>query len=246
VVTGVSSGVVDQDRVVSVVYTLTENRIEQVAHQIDGSGIDSPQITTYLTAHDSGITPPVDGDLSVANGLVRRIVYPDEETSIDDHSVVFAYDRLGQVRWTRDQNGTEHEFTRDVLGRVTRDSATVASGSPIDDAVDAIEYEYDDLGRLILVESLSGSGSGSTVVNAVGFAYTVLGQLEQIRRAAPFRCSTPKGWWNVATGEAAKRERSDPPLNPWRGRAKVLSTPAGVEETPGVAIELCRYERMPR
>jgi hypothetical protein len=82
----------------------------------------------------------------------------------------------------KDQNASEHFYTRDKLGRVTTDFAEKDSGSSIDDSIDAITTEYDDLGRVEFVKSHADFSGTPTVENAVQFTYNGLGQVEEVRQ----------------------------------------------------------------
>ncbi len=191
-------GAADEDRVTSVAYLLTQNKVKQVAHELDGTGADTPQVTEYRMAASDGESSE---DLAAPNGLVRRIVYPDTESTLADHSVVFAYNRLGEVRWTQDQNGTQHELQRDAAGRVEVDEV-VAFGSDIDQTIDSIAATYDAFGR----PSIIRSKSGATVKNAVKITYNDTWQIVDVMQAVQgdIQQGTPKVTYGYATSHAGQ------------------------------------------
>lgn len=191
-------GATDEDRVTSVAYLITQNKVKQVAHELDGTGADTPQVTEYRMAASDGESSE---DLAAPSGLVRRIVYPDTESTLDDYSIVFAYNRLGEARWTQDQNGTQHELTRDVAGRVTLDEVA-AFGTDIDQTIDQIAATYDSFGR----PSTIRSKDGSTVKNAVQITYTDTWQIEDVIQAVQgdIQQGTPRVTYGYATSHAGQ------------------------------------------
>ncbi|MFN9126441.1 MAG: RHS repeat domain-containing protein, partial [bacterium] len=94
--------------------------------------------------------------------------------------VVMAYDRLGQLRSKLDQRGVRHSFTYDAAGRLKRNGTELAVGNlDVDSWMDAIELAYGaGDGRL----EFARSKYGSTVVNAVQFEYDALGRLTKFRQ----------------------------------------------------------------
>ena len=86
-----------------------------------------------------------------SNDVLSRVVYPDDNTDSpgSDDGEDYEYNRRGEVTRLTDQNGTQHVYSYDDLGRLRKDAATVASGSHIDDTVYLLEYNFDDFGNLI-------------------------------------------------------------------------------------------------
>ncbi len=74
-----------------------------------------------------------------------------------------------------DRDGNVHQYTYDVLGRLTADAVTTL-GSGVDGSVRRIEYGYDALGNVSLITSYDAA-SGGSIVNQVLDVYTSLGQL---------------------------------------------------------------------
>src|SRR5262249_45837929 len=106
----------------------------------------------------------MDSSLS-SNSLLGSVQYPDAADSGD--RVTYSYHRQGQVTGMRDQNGTEHEYRYDKLGRRIADVVTVL-GAGVDGAVRRIETSYDVRGLVSLVTSYSAT-TGSGYVNQVQF-----------------------------------------------------------------------------
>ncbi len=168
---GGSPIVLDVDRATSFVYDGIGNVTFQTAHQPDDqSAGDMDQVTEYIYKVDTDTTGnPLASDL-VSNNLLGQVIYPDEGAGgalEEARTVHYAYNRLGELIAMEDQNDTTHDYTRDELGRITVDAATVPGGSDIDDLIDSIEYEYTDFGLLQKVMSKDGS----TIENAVEYAY---------------------------------------------------------------------------
>jgi len=87
------------------------------------------------------------------------------------------HDRLGRTTNTTDQRGVVHQFTFDLAGRLTADTATsLGSSGVVDGRVRRIGTTYDDLGRAYQVTSYSDTG-GNTAVNQVQYEYNGWGQL---------------------------------------------------------------------
>ena len=157
----------DTDRVTSFVFDGNNNVTKQVAHRPDSSDNDDPQITKY----EYGVTNSGESKIN-HNGLLFKVTYPDATPN----EVEYGYNRLGETRFMEDQNGSTHTYTRDGLGRVTKDAAVKGAGSDIDDTIDSIEMAYDDLGRVTTITS----NDASTVVNQILFEYTKLWQIENV------------------------------------------------------------------
>jgi RHS repeat-associated protein len=188
----------DRNRATSFVFDGLGNLVRQVAHLLERVVIsedppawsDEPRVqeTAYFYGID-GSTPS-----SIAsNDLLAEIRYPDSDASgvgggggavTKPQPVRFAYNRQGEVVEMWDANVTRHQYTRDALGRVTLDKATVSTsvtGFQIDDTVDAIGSEFDTLGRLKSSRSCRDHGAGSqSVANAVQFGYDDLWQVAAV------------------------------------------------------------------
>ena len=96
--------------------------------------------------------------------------------------VVYTYDTAGQALTETDQNGTEHTYGYDALGRQISDSVTIAAGNPenIDTSILRIETSYNGQGLTNTVTSYSSATGGSgAIVNQIQDVYNGLGQLTQ-------------------------------------------------------------------
>src|SRR5579884_1873555 len=128
------------------------------------------QETRYLygvtTAGGSGVN---------SNDILSAIQHPDPSTGHPSSSQQDKYltDALGDVVQSTDRNGTVHQYSYDVLGRLTSDKVTtLASG--VDGTVRQITYGYDSQGNLSLITSLDAN---SNILNQVERAYNGLGQM---------------------------------------------------------------------
>ncbi|MCC6675508.1 MAG: hypothetical protein IT436_00055, partial [Phycisphaerales bacterium] len=195
VTSGLNKDHTDHNRVTSFVYDGMGHTVKQVAHYPDpSSSAEKVQVTEYVYGVDSGTSP---ASLIGSFDLLREVRYPDESTgeagTTSAYKVTYSYNAQGELRKVTDQNGTLHEYFRDKAGRVTRDQATVAMSSPIDDTIDKIDVTYDELGRLDNAISLDGS----TTLNAVQFTYTPLWQVQHVYQnplgALTFSSGVPTG-----------------------------------------------------
>ncbi|MCX5651811.1 MAG: dockerin type I domain-containing protein [Planctomycetota bacterium] len=174
----------DANRVTSYVYDASGNIVRMVAHAPGASGGERVQVTEYeygTTAAAGGSTDPM-ASLVASEELLSAVRYPDESTGLpgagDAFTVRYAYNRLGELRATTDQNGTRHEYQRDAAGRVTRDSVG-ALGAGIDGAVRAISVSYDAAGRMLEVRTATDE-LGANSSSGVGFTYTPLWQVASV------------------------------------------------------------------
>lgn len=180
----------DVNRVTSFVFDGVGNIIRQSAYLVDGGGGIFIQETAYVY----GVTPydsPVASTLH-SNDLLRGVWYPDSDGGGAGHGgppsaplpVFYSYNHLGELIASTDENNTEHTYTLDDRGRVTLDVAEIddtITAFQIDDTVNAIEREFDDLGRLLRVKSYEDYGGGSqAVANAVEFDFNDLWQVTEV------------------------------------------------------------------
>ncbi|MDZ4827043.1 MAG: hypothetical protein SGJ13_11355, partial [Actinomycetota bacterium] len=191
IVSGLDIDHPDRNRATSFVYDGLGNVVRQAAYlvELESDFGDPPtftpvtrmQETAYL--YDSGRR--FNGEIE-SNDLLAEIHYPDSQRQVlgpptEPQPVRFEYNRQSEVVETWDANVTQHVYTRDALGRVTLDKATVStsiSAFQIDDTVDAIASEFDTLGRLRTSRSYTQHGTGGqAVVNAVQFGYDDLWQV---------------------------------------------------------------------
>ena len=105
---------------------------------------------------------PAANDIARSDLLVS-VIYPDAADSTD--SVQNVYNRQGQIKQTRDQNGTVHQFGFDGFACRTSD-AVVLFGANVDQTVKRIDLAYEIRGMLELVTTY-GDTAGTSIVNQV-------------------------------------------------------------------------------
>src|SRR5882724_822451 len=142
----------DANRVTEYRYNV-EGRLDELIVRNSESG---DQVTRWhygTTLAESGVA---------TNSLLRAKVYPESDDAGpgDDgpdtvyDRVEYRYNRLGEIIGQKDQNGTEHAYEYDRLGRLVEDRVT-ALGTGIDGTVRRIAQRYNRVGRLESVSSWS-------------------------------------------------------------------------------------------
>jgi len=148
------------------------------------------QETRYLygvtTAGGSGVN---------SNDILSAIQHPDPSTGKPSSTQQDKYltNAFGDVVQSTDRNGNVHQFSYDVLGRLTSDAVTTL-GTGVDGSVRRIQYGYDSQGNLSLITSYNAASVGS-IVNQVQHVYNGLGQLTgeyQSHSGAVNTSSTPE------------------------------------------------------
>ncbi|XOV74768.1 MAG: hypothetical protein ACFHWZ_14885 [Phycisphaerales bacterium] len=166
--------------------SFNRNSIGQVSQRMAWRDAMNAQVTSYEYDHDiagAGLAT----DLAV-NWLLRRVNHPDESSGEPDPSdptlaEEFAYNRLGELTSKLDQNSTQHDFTRDQLGRVILDVASAILDPDIDTGVRALKYAFDSAGRLQKVSSHSGPiPDAANTLNAMQYTYDSLWRLVQLQQ----------------------------------------------------------------
>src|SRR5579884_254596 len=164
------------------------------------------QETRYLygvtTASGSGVN---------SNDILSAIQHPDPSTGHPSSSQQDSYltNALGQVVQSTDRNGNVHQYSYDVLGRLTSDAVTTL-GTGVDGSIRRIEYAYDSQGNNSLVTSYNAA-SGGSIVNQVQRVYNGLGQLTgeyQSHSGAVNTNSTPEvhyGYKEMSNGQNNSR-----------------------------------------
>ncbi|MBX3356665.1 MAG: hypothetical protein KF724_13300 [Phycisphaeraceae bacterium] len=171
----------DEDRVTTFVHNGIGQLVKMtaIANGETTGGVD--QVTEYIhgVSNDPEGPDPFVSSSIFSNDLLLKIIYPPGEGSstLATRTVFYGYNRQGEIVAMVDQNETLHEYERDALGRMTRDTAT-ATASNIDATIDRIDLSFDSAGRLSKVTSLESAGP--TVRNEVEFGYTPLGQVEKV------------------------------------------------------------------
>jgi YD repeat-containing protein len=137
---------------------------------------DQPGGTYQKTAYVYGVTTASGSGVN-SNDILSAVQHPDPTTgnpsaSQQDSQLVNA---LGQVIQATDRNGNVHNYTYDVLGRLTSDAVTTL-GTGVDGSVRRIEYGYDSQGNNNLITSYDAV-TGGNIVNQVQRTFNGLGQL---------------------------------------------------------------------
>lgn len=183
-VSGLDYTNLDTDRVTSYVYNASNNVILQTAHTPStSSNTEQVQMTRYTYGVVAAASSTTTNSLIYHKDLLLEAVYPSRTDgkpgSGNSYKVRYAYNQLGELRSVIDQNGTTHEYTRDLAGRATVDTA-VAFGTNISNYIKRIRAAFDGLGRLSVVRSDKQLVSSVIVANAVEFTYTPLWQVDRV------------------------------------------------------------------
>ena len=137
---------------------------------------DEPGGAYQETLYLYGVTTD-NGSTINSNDLLAAVEYPDPTTGDPSTSQEesYTYNTQGQVTSFTDRNGNVHQYTYDVLGRLTSDAVTTL-GSGVDGSVRRIDYAYDQQGNQYLITSYNAA-SGGHIVNQVLREYNGLGQI---------------------------------------------------------------------
>jgi len=172
--------ILDENKFTSFVYDWAGRTRKMVAHYPDGSNAEKVQVTEHAYGTNKGTS--ASSSLVKSNELLNRIIYPEEAASTPteaQRTVTFEYNRVGEVRYKKDQIGNEHVYAYDRAGRLTLDHASNIV-SPTDSTINALTSTYDLLGRLKSAKSISGYGGSPTTKNAVTFHYDSLWQVLKV------------------------------------------------------------------
>ena len=103
---------------------------------------------------------------------MAAVEYPDATTGdpSSGQEDTYTYNALGDITSMTDRNGTTHQYTYDVLDRLTSDTVTTL-GSGVDGTIQGIGYAYDSQGNQYLVTNYNGEGA---IVNQVEDVYNGL------------------------------------------------------------------------
>jgi RHS repeat-associated protein len=126
--------------------------------QVQFTGALSGTYVPPLTGNGSGLTGGTSPAVAVA-------------TQQDSYQV----NALGEVTQATDRNGNVHQYSYDVLGRLTANAVTTL-GAGVDASVRRIEYKYDSQGNNYLITSFDAASAGN-IVNQVQRSFNGLGQL---------------------------------------------------------------------
>jgi RHS repeat-associated protein len=136
---------------------------------------------TQTTEYVYGVnTDPPDDTNNEAGGseinsslLLFKVIYPEQDAA-SEH-LRYRYNRQGQPIVMIDQNGTQHGYQYDKLGRLTEDNVTVGAG--VDGTVQRIGRAYDKRQRLWKVTSWDASDT--TPLNEVEYRYNAFDQVSK-------------------------------------------------------------------
>ena len=146
----------------------------QTTRYIYGTALPNPSASSNgdLRAMDLLASDPGTSDIARSDLLVS-VIYPDATDSTD--SVQNVYNRQGQVKQIRDQNGTTHQFGFDGFARRISDSVS-QFGANVDQTVKRIDLAYEIRGMLNLVTSY-GDTTAMSMLNQVALSYNAFAQL---------------------------------------------------------------------
>ena len=166
-----SASASDANRVTSYLYDASGNIVRMVAHAPGASGGERVQVTEYeygTTAAAGGSTDPM-ASLVASEELLSAVRYPDESTGLpgagDAFTVRYAYNRLGELRATTDQNGTRHEYQRDAAGTQV-DSGVGFTYTPLWQVASVVQHPT---GAALATNGTPAAGSRS-----VSYAYATV------------------------------------------------------------------------
>jgi RHS repeat-associated protein len=183
-------------------YDGNDNVIYVRADEPGGSYQQTNYVYGVTTAGGSGVN---------SNDILAAIQHPDPTTGQPSASQQDTYlvNALGQTVQYTDCNGNVHQYTYDVLGRLTADAVTTL-GAGVDGSVRRIEYGYDSQGNLSLITSYDAP-TGGNIVNQVQDVYNGLGQLTgeyQSHSGAVVQGTTPEvqyGYTEMSGGQNNSR-----------------------------------------
>ncbi|MBN8628150.1 MAG: RHS repeat-associated core domain-containing protein, partial [Planctomycetes bacterium] len=159
----------------------------------------NPTTGDQTTRYVYGVTL---ADSAIAsNALLAAVIYPDSVGGADQ--VTQSYNRQEQVVRLTDQNGTEHEYRYDLLGRATDDVVAVL-GAGIDGSVRRLGRSFDVRGLPQQLTSYADA-AGTTVVNQVQNQFNGFRQLTtqyQAHDGTVNTASTARVQYGYADGSA--------------------------------------------
>ena len=202
------------------------------------------QVTEYVY----GVTIAGGSDIT-HNGLLATVKYPDRVVGTPSANASdqcsFTYNAWGQIKTSTDQNGSVHAYIYDILGTMTDDTVTLASGNPqsVDTSVKRIALAYDTARRPFTLTSYAANGT--TVVNQLQREYNGLGQLtkEYQSHSGPVNpATTPSVQYSYSVmvygGSAANHSRLTSTTYPDGRQVHFLY--ADSDATPGLSNAISR------
>jgi YD repeat-containing protein len=146
------------------------------ANHVQTVQADEPAGAYQRTQYVYGVTTASGSGVN-SNDILAAVQHPDPTTGNPSSSQQDSYlvNALGQVIQATDRNGNVHQYTYDILGRLTSDAVTTL-GAGVDGAIRRIQYAYDTQGNRYLTTNYDAAVGGN-IVNQVQRAYNGLGQL---------------------------------------------------------------------
>jgi RHS repeat-associated protein len=199
--------------------TPTADTNQATLYTYDGNGDETSMTAVMPSGEASQTTDWIYGVAGGMNGifsndLLGKVEYPDATTGAASTSasndVTYTDDALGEVTSMTDQNGTTHDYVRDLLGRETLDSVTTL-GSGVDGTVRALGTTFNSQGLPALETSYSNA-NGTGVVNQDEDVYNGLGQLTgeyQSVSGAVNTSSTPEVQYAFSDPSLGSRQTSE-------------------------------------
>ncbi|HEX8876567.1 MAG TPA: RHS repeat domain-containing protein, partial [Phycisphaerales bacterium] len=147
------------------------------------SGQGGDQVTQYIygTTKDTTLGGSPAKSLIATGHLLRETVYPPggASTSTAQRTTHAAYNKLGEVAWYKDQNGTTLRTKRDAAGR-TSSTSVDALGTGIDGDVRSIEVAFEARG---MVSKVTQKNSTPSVTDEVTYSYDDYALLTSARQS---------------------------------------------------------------
>jgi RHS repeat-associated protein len=137
---------------------------------------DEPGTSYQKTAYVYGVTTAGGSGVN-SNDILAKVQHPDPTTGQPGTSSIltesYLVNALGQNVQYKDRNQNVHQYSYDVLGRLTSDYVQTLGGA-VDGTVRQHTYAYDSQGNQYLISSLNSTGG---VVNQVEDVFNGLDQL---------------------------------------------------------------------
>ena len=119
---------------------------------------DEPGGSYQKTAYVYGVTTAAGSGVN-SNDILSAVQHPDPTTGNPSSvaaGVATLVNALGEMMQSTDRNGNVHQYSYDVLGRITADAVTTL-GAGVDGSVRRIEYSYDSQGNNYLITSFNAA-----------------------------------------------------------------------------------------
>jgi len=167
-------------------------------------GTDTPYGSSPVIYRHDFVSAVIYGlsDINQLENLVSNVASGSTSTY---NLVEYTHNRQSEVTQMTDQNGTQHDYGFDGLGRQVSDSATLPSGSAVDNQVLRIDTAYNLQGSIASTTSYSSTSGGSgNIVNQVADSYNTFGLLADEKQSVSgsVTSGTPDVHYAYADGTA--------------------------------------------